>query len=344
MNSNQSKNNPENIPPIAQLFNIATGFMKSQAIYAAVKLSISDLLKDGPKSVKSLAEAADVNPKALGRLLRALASIGIFNEKEADIFKLTPLAEVLLSDSPMSLRPYVLLLGDPSWWNSWGNLFHSVQTGDAALDHIFKMGYSDYLEQHPELARTFDLCMSSLAQAHIPAILQSYDFSGFEKIVDVGGNRGELLSAILQQNSALRGTLFDVPHVINSLHDSELQKNDRCEMVGGDFFENVPEGGDVYLLKQIIHDWPDETCIQILKNCHRAMADGGRVLIIDTVLQPGAGQSVEKFFDLHMLVTAPGGRERTEDEFRFLIKEARFEVTQIIPTPSSYGIIEGIRR
>ena len=332
------------VPPPVRLFEIAAGFMKTQAIYVAAKLGIADLLKDGPKKVDELANITGVHGNSLYRLLRALASIGIFAEKGDGHFELTPMASALQSDIPMSLRPYVLLLGDKSWWEPWGNLLHSVKTGEAAFDHIFGMGYSEYLETHPDIAKIFNECMTSVSQAHNPAIVGSYDFSSFQKIVDVGAGHGSLLTAILKANPTATGILFDLPHVVNSIDKSNVEIGGRCEIMGGDFFEEVPAAGDAYILKQIIHDWNDELSIKILKNCHKAMTEKGRVLIIEAVIEPGNAQSISKFFDLHMLVTGPGAKERTESDFRSLFNAAGFELSNIIPTASSFCIIEGCRK
>ena len=332
------------IPPPVQLFEIATGFMKAQAIYVAAKLGIADLLKDSLKKVDELANITGVHSNSLYRLLRALASIGIFAEKGDGSFELTPMASALQSDIPMSLRPYVLLLGDKSWWDPWGSLLHSVKTGKAAFDHIFGMSYSEYLRMHPDIAKIFNECMTSVSRAHNPAIVESYDFSRFQKIVDVGGGHGSLLTAILKAYPTLTGILFDLPHVVNSIDKLDVEISGRCEIIGGDFFEKAPAGGDAYILKQIIHDWNDDLSIKILRNCHKAMAEKGRVLIIEAVIEPGNAQSISKFFDLHMLVTGPGAKERTESEFRSLLKAAGFEVSKIIPTPSSFCIIEGYRK
>jgi len=332
------------IPPPVQLFEIATGFMKAQAIYVAAKLGIADLLKDGPKKVDELANITGVHSNSLYRLLRALASIGIFAERGDGNFELTPMASTLQSDMPMSLRPYVLLLGDKSWWDPWGNLLHSVKTGEAAFDHIFGMSYSKYLKMHPDIAKIFNECMTSVSRAHNPAIVESYDFSRFQKIVDVGGGHGNLLTAILKAYPTLTGILFDLPHVANSINKLDVKTSRRCEIISGDFFEKVPAGGDAYILKQVIHDWSDEISIKILRNCHKAMAENGRLLIIEAVIEPGNAQSTSKFFDLHMLVTSPGAKERTESELRSLLKAAGFELSKIIPTPSSFCIIEGYRK
>ncbi len=331
-------------PPPVQLFEIATGFMKAQAIYVAAKLGIADLLKNGPKKVDELSSTSGVHSNSLYRLLRALASIGIFAEKSDGSFELTPMASALQSDVPMSLRPYILLLGDKSWWNPWGNLLHSVKTGEAAFDHMFGMGYSEYLESHSDLAKIFNECMTSVSQAHNPAIVGSYDFSRFQTIVDVGGGHGSLLSEILKANLRASGILFDLPHVVDSIDKLDVELSGRCEIMGGDFFEEIPAGGDAYILKQIIHDWNDDLSVKIIQNCHKAMTEKGRLLIIEAVIEPGNAPNISKFFDLHMLVTAPGGKERTESEFRSLFNAAGFELSKIIPTPSSFCIIEGTRK
>jgi hypothetical protein len=219
-----------------------------------------------------------------------------------------------------------------------------VKTGEAAFDHMFGMSYSEYLKTHPDIAKIFNECMTSVSCAHNPAIVGSYDFSCFHKIVDVGGGHGSLLTAILKANPTLTGILFDLSHVINSCDGFDSELSGRCEVIGGDFFEEVPAGGDAYILKQIIHNWSDDLSIKILRNCHKAMTDGGRVLVIEAVIEPGNAPNITKFFDLHMLVTGPGAKERTESEFRSLFKTAGFELTKIIPTPSSFSIIEGCRK
>jgi len=344
MDQQQFNDKQNMLPPPVQLFEIATGFMKSQAIYVAAKLGIADFLKDGAKKVEELARITGVHTNSLHRLLRALASIGIFAERDDRYFELTPMASALQSEVPMSLRPYVMLLGDKSWWDSWGDLLYSVKTGEAAFDHLFGMDYIEYLEQHPELAQIFNETMRSVSQAHNPAIVASYDFSQFQKIVDVGGGHGSLITTILKANHSLKGVLFDLPHVVNSIDQLDAEIGKRCEVISGDFFKEVPDGGDLYILKQIIHDWDEEASIKILKNCHKVMPEHGRILVIDAIIEPGNAPNITKFFDLHMLVTAPGGMERTKSEFRSLFKEAGFEVSKIISTPSTFFIIEGARK
>ena len=330
------------IPPSVQIFDLLNGFMRSQAIYVAAKLGLADLLKDGARNVDDLAKLTKVNTDALYRLLRALSSIGIFVEKEARIFELTPMAETLRSDLPISLRPYALLVGDSCWWHSWGDLLYSVKTAKPAFDHLFKMNYNAYLERNSELAQTFQECMNSISQVHNPAIVNSYDFSKFRKVVDIGGGHGELLATIKMAYPNIEGILFDQPHVIKGIKHIGKKGTPPFKIIGGDFFKEVPARGDLYLLKQIVHDWHRKAAQKILKNCRSAISPDGRILVIESVLEQGASQYTENFFDLHMLVTSNGGRERTESEYRTLFETAGFKLSRLISTASSYSIVEGI--
>ncbi len=337
----ESPNTQPMIPPPAQLFGYLLGFMKSQAIHVAAKLKIADKLKDGPKPIEELADAANVDRETLYRLLRALAGICIFCEKEDGVFDLTPMASALLSDVPGSLRPFAVMIGDRSWWNSWGELFYSVQTGNSAIDHVLGMTFNEYLEKHPDISQVLSEVMTSVSQVSNPAIVGSYDFSKFKTVVDVGGGQGSLLSAILKEHPKLKGILFDHPRVVESVEALDDDLEGRLEIIGGDFFEAIPEGVEVYVLKQIIHNWDDYKAIRILKNCSKGIKSNGRLLVIEGLIEPGPEASVTKLFDLHMLATASGGRERTESEYRLLFEAAGFGLSSVIRTPSSYAIIEG---
>ena len=327
-------------PPIVQMFDIATGFMKTQTIYVAAKLGLADLLKDGSKSIDELSSATGAHSLSLYRLLRTLASIGIFIENEDGSFGITPLATTLQSDGPMSVRSFVLLLGKQFWWAPWGNLIDSITTGETAFERVFGMRFFEYLGKHPEVGNSFNIWMTRFSQMNDPAILGSYDFSTFHKVVDVGGGHGNLLAAILKANPTLKGVLFDLPEVVEAAREIDAGVAERCEIIGGDFFESVPAGGDAYILKQIIHDWNDDLSIKILQNCHKAMAGNGRVLVIDAVVSSGNAPDLNKFIDLHMLVLG-GGMEHTESEFRSLFDTAGFYLTNIVSTPAMFSIIEG---
>lgn len=332
----------EEISATVSLFERATGFMASQAIYVAAKLDVAGVLEDGPKELDALADACQANAEALYRLLRALTSIGLFSEIEPKCFAMTPSAMPLLRDVPMSLRPYLLLLGDPAWWNSWGDLDVSIKTGSASFDRLFHMDFSEYLEIHPELSHHFNQCMSSLSQSHNSAILQSYDFCPFSHIVDVGGGQGALLLSILQANPESQGTVFDLPHVIESHPAPPSHMASRLHYEAGDFFQQVPMGADLYILKQIIHDWSDADAVRILQHCKTAMPTDSRLLIIDTAIDAENVSSINYFFDLHMQVTAPGAKERTRDEFEELLTIAGFRKSRCILTPASLCLLEAI--
>jgi hypothetical protein len=327
-----------------QMMELATGHMRAQAVYVAAKLGVADLLKDGPKTVEEIGESTQAHPGSLYRLLRALASIGIFNEQDDGRFALTPLATTLQSDGPNSVRPLVLLGGEEFHWGAWSNLLHSVTTGQCAFEHVHGMRFFEYLTKHPQAGVTFDTWMTRASQMQIPAIVSSYDFSDCRTVVDVGGGHGSLLAAILKANAHLKGILYDLPEVIQGAREiGRTGVAERCEAVGGNLFETVPRGGDAYLLKTVIHDWSDKLSLRILKNCHEAMADGARVLLIESIVPAGNQPHSSKFMDLNMLVLNHGGRERTEAEYRSLLEAAGLKLSQIIPTPSPLSVIEGVR-
>ena len=327
--------------PRDALLRMTNTFQVSQAIYVAATLGIADQLEDGPKSVDELAETTGTHTPTLYRLLRALASVGIFIEIDGR-FSLTPLAEYLRTDTPGSLRAFVMLIGQQSFWRSWGHLLHSVRTGESAFHKVYGMAPFEYWADHPEEDAVFKAAMTSLSSGVVDAVVRSYDFSGIEVLLDVGGGEGALLAAILAANPSMRGILFDQPHVVGSV-GALLERAgvaDRCEVVGGSFFEAVPTGADSYLLKSVIHDWDDDAAIEILRACRAAMDDGGKLLVVERVVRPGNDPDPAKFSDLNMLVI-PGGQERTAEDFELLYAEAGFKLSNIIRTGSVYNIIEG---
>ena len=328
--------------PRDALLRMTNAFQVSQAIYVAAALGIADLLEDGPKSADELAEATGTHAPSLYRLLRALASVGLFIETD-DRFGLTPLAEYLRTDTPGSLRAFVMLIGQQSFWRSWGHLLHSVRTGEPAFRKLYGTGPFEYWAAHPEEAAVFNAAMTSLLSGVVDAVVQSYDFSGIGVLLDVGGGEGALLAALLAANPSLRGILFDQPHVVSTVGALLEQAGvaDRCEVVGGSFFEAVPAGADAYLLKSVIHDWDDEAAIEILRACRAAMNDRGKLLVVERVIRPGNDPDPAKFSDLNMLVLL-GAQERTADDFELLYAEAGFKLSDIIRTGSPYDIIEGI--
>ena len=330
--------------PNEQLDGMITGYWISQAIYAAAKFGIADHLKDGPKSVDELAEATATNADALYRLLRALASKGIFAEGEPRQFSLTPLAELLQSDVPGSKRALALMSGDEQF-RAWAEIDYSIQTGKIAFEKVYGKPIFDYLGDNPDKARIFDAAMVGIHGRESDAILDAYDFSQIGVVTDIGGGNGSQITGILHRHTAMKGILFDLPHVIerakNQIESAGL--SDRCELVAGNFFDAVPEGADAYMMRHIIHDWDDEKSLTILRNCHRAMSSNGKLLIVESVIPSGNEPFGGKFLDLVMLLI-PGGKERTDDEYRMLLGKAGFELTRVVPTGTEVSIVEGTKR
>jgi tRNA A58 N-methylase Trm61 len=321
-----------------------TGFWTSQAIYVAAKLGLADLLKDGPKSSDVLAKSTETSPRELFRLLRFLTSVGIFAEVENDFFELNPLAAYLQTGTPGSLHSLVIYYGEETY-QPWGSMLHSIKTGETAFNHVHKSGIFQYLSQRPESAAVFNQAMTEYTAEESTAVMNAYDFSKFNKIVDVGGGQGSFLQAILKANDKPKAVLFDLPQGIKGAkaHLETAKLVDRCEVIGGDFFESIPSGGDAYIFKNIIVNWDDEQTVAILKNCHNAMVDNGKLLIIEVSVTLSKNvPSFSKLFDLHMMVMT-GGRGRTEKEFQTLFAAAGFKLTNIISTESTVSIIEGVR-
>jgi len=333
-----------NTDAAGRLTLLISGYWVSQAVYAAAKLGLADLLKDGPRSAADLAAASGTKPELLFRLLRALASVGVFAETTSGVFTLTQTAALLQSDVAGSQRDLALMMGEEHY-EVWGRLVEALQTGKNAFEKQCGLPIFDYLAKHPEKGKIFDAAMVGIHGRETAAVLDAYDFSGIDKLVDVGGGNGSKLAAILRRYPSLRGLLYDLPHVVERARP-QLQAAgvaDRCETVGGNFFENVPNGGDAYLMRHIIHDWNDEQSLTILRNIHRAMVDDGRLLLVESVIPPGNEPFGAKFLDLTMMLI-PGGKERTEVEYRALYEAAGFTLTHIVPTSTEISVIEGRKR
>lgn len=327
--------------PRDAVLRMINGFQVSQALHVACTLGIADLLKDGPRSVGDLADATRTDVSALFRLLRALAGVGVFSET-ADGFELTPLAECLRSDRADSVHGWAMHVGQPYYWETWGHLIDSVRTGEPAFPALYGTTPWDYREAHPEANAIFNAAMTELAVGVVDAVVESYDFSPFAVLVDVGGGEGTLLAGLLLANPSMRGILFDRSHVVES-GGALLERAgvaERCEVVGGSFFDAVPAGADAYLLKSIVHDWEDALAITILRACREAIAADGKLLVVERVIRPGNDPDPAKYSDLNMLVML-GGRERTAEDFGKLYSQAGFQLTRVIPTPSGFCIIEG---
>lgn len=333
------------IEPMQGMLQIIAGFWISRAVQVAAKLGLADLVAQEPQTVEELAAATETHAPSLYRLLRALASVGVFMEQEDGRFASTPMAAVLQTDAPVSLRAFATSELGEVHYESWGNLLHSVKTGEIAFNKVFGVPVWEYFATHPENAKLFNQSMTDLTSVVEPAVVGAYDFKPFKRIVDVGGGHGSLISSILKNNPHLEGILYDAPQVIEGAQEKIAARglNGRCQLMAGDFFSSVPKGGDVYLMKHIIHDWDDEKCTGILRNCRDAMNAQGRVIVIDQVVPAGNAPSLGKFTDLLMMVMV-GGKERTEEEFRKLFDAAGLKLTRIIETHSPMSIIEGAKQ
>lgn len=319
------------------------GFRTTQLIYVAAKLNIADHLRQGPQQVDVLAKVTGAHPSSLYRLLRALASIGIFEETDDGCFQLTPLAGPLQTDVSASLHAVAMLYGENWCWQVYGNILHSVITGQPAFPHVHGQIYFEYLNNHHDAAETFNKAMTAFSEQEINAVLSAYDFSAALKVVDVGGGHGRLITAILNNNKQAHGILFDQISVLadakNFITNAALKT--RCELIAGDFFHSAPPGGDLYILKSIIHDWDDEMAIRILKNCRRVMMSDARVVLAERVVPQGNEPSEAKLFDINML-TVLGGRERTVTEYKNLLRAADLQIINVIPTSCHLSLIEAV--
>lgn len=324
------------------LAHMVWGQAINQAVYVVARLGIADLLQDGEKTAEELAAAVGANPVNLGRVLRALTTLGVFREDEAGRFTVGPEGARLAADHPRSLRAMALMISAPFCWRAWGQMYDAVKTGTPAFDQVHGQSLFQYLRHNPEDAALFNAAMTVGTTGVVERILEVYDFSGCSRVVDVGGGHGALLRGILEQYEHLTGVLSDLPEVIagaDLLRDSPAAG--RCELVAMDFFTGVPAGGDVYILKEILHDWNDEQVLAILRNCREGIREGGRVLHIGSVLAPPNLPDMGRWTDLTMLTFLPG-RERTEAEFRELYAAAGFRLSRVIPIVEDWCIVEGI--
>jgi hypothetical protein len=324
------------------LSQLVNAFRISQALHVAATLGIADLLAAGPRPAADLAAATGTHPRALYRLLRAVASVGVLAEDGAGAFALTDLGQYLRADHPQSVHGWAVYAGHPTYWGTWQHLRHSVTTGEPAFRHLHGVDPWEYRVQHPDVGAAFDAAMTSGSLQQRDAVVTGYDFSGARTVVDVGGGHGAQLAAILAANPQARGVLFDQPHVVAGASPllREAGVAGRCEVVGGDFFEAVPEGGDVYLLSRVIHDWDDAQATAILRTCRRAMGLDATLLLIERVLAPGNAPDAGKLHDLNMLVML-GGQERAAAEYAALYQAAGFRLTRAIPTAAGVSLIEG---
>lgn len=342
----QTHSTPSQATPHDLVLGLALSYLSARALHVAAELGIADLLRDGPRSVAELASRTGAHAPALGRLLRALAGHGIFAEEAPGCFGLTPAAAVLQSGVAGSVRDAVRMIGDMTgdgpWWSAVGHLRHSVMTGQPGWDYVVGTPFFHYLAQHAVAGTWFDRGLANFTSVENAAIAGAYDFGPAQRVVDVGGGQGGLLAEILQAFPRVTGVLCDRLQVL--VEPAALTRAgllERCELVGIDFFQSVPSGGDVYILKRILHDWNDEHAAHILRACRGAMGNDARLLVVDVVLPPGNAFHPGKIMDMLMLALLEG-QERSEQEFRALFQRAGLHLTRVIPTPSLLSVVEGV--
>jgi O-methyltransferase domain/Dimerisation domain len=330
------------LDPSSALMGLINGYRVSQALHVAASLGVADHLKDGPKSSDAMAQACGAHPRSLYRLLRALAAIGVFHETGNSEFSLTPLGVCLTGDAHGSARNYARWIGTSGQWRSWGNLLHSIKSGESASRFTHGMDAWTYRARNPEEQAVFNSAMTGNSRSEARAVLEAFDFSRFGCVVDVGGGQGLLLKEILLACPATRGILFDQPQVIASAHQvlGSAGLAQRSQIFAGSFFETVPEGGDVYVMKAILHDWDDRASVDILRTCRRAMSPAAALVAIERVVGPPNENPEGKFSDLNMMVQY-GALERTRQEFQDLLKSGGFAMTEVLPTRSPLSIIVG---
>lgn len=326
--------------PIGRMMDLILAYCRSQGLGAIARLGVPDCLRGGPKTAAEIAKTLECDEGALQRFMSALAVEGVFGRGADGRFSLTPLSEGLTTDHPRSVRWLAAAMCDHAHWHPWGKAHDVIKEGRSQTEKVLGASPWEYLSGSPEEAGRFGQAMSNMSRQASAGITAHHDFSGIEHLVDVGGSRGTLLLEILEQNPAMRGTVLDLPPVIEvteqALADHPLRS--RIELVAGSFFESVPAGADAYMLKHILHDWPDDQCLRILRRIREAIPAEGRLLVFDALLVPEAPPWAH-WLDVHMLVLQDG-KERSPDEFGALLAAAGFEMTRAVPIPAPVAIIE----
>lgn len=344
MRQDQANLAPEEVvSAAARLRDMIMGFRVTQLLHVAASLDLADRLAAPPQSAEQLAAETGAEPRALCRVMRALASIGIVSESDGS-FALTALGQLLRRDLPGSLHGIAVLYGEEWLWSVYGRMLHSVQTGEPAFATVHGLPFYEFLDTHPEPARQFQAAMSAFSRLEAAAIADAYDFAARSTVVDVGGGNGTLLAVLLSACPSLQGVLFDQPAVVADAPKvfADAGVSARARWIGGDFFSELPPGGDVYLLKSVLHNWRDPDAQRIFECCRRAMSPGARLLIAERVVPANGRPSEAKLFDINMLVVV-GGRERSEAEYRRLLEAAGLRLKRVLETKSPLSILEAER-
>lgn len=329
-------------PPLPEVMNeLILGAWMSQAITTAADLGVADALASGPLPLDELAGRVGANPDALRRLLRALTSRDIFALRADGRYALTPLAELLRSDAPVSMAAMARFVGSRQQREHWSLLTEAIKTGTSVVTKLRGKSFFEYMGDDTEFGQIFNDAMTGLSSAAIGPVVQAYDFTSYGTVVDVAGGHGRLLAAILESAPEAQGVLYDLPDVVAGAMPllRELGVAERVRLAEGSFFDGVPAGGDAYVLKHIIHDWDDDPCVQILRNIRSAGDPGATLLLVEAVVPEDDSAPVVKLVDMEMLIIN-NGRERTAEEYRRLLGDAGFEMTRVVPTASRFSIIE----
>jgi hypothetical protein len=333
---------PQTAPAHVGILEIMNGIYVAGAVSCLAQLGIPDLVEASPQSAPDLAAQIGVDPQALYRLLRATASVGVLSEAPDGKFSQTPMSAVLRSKAAPSMRDFAIMSGREWHARGWSRLEYCVRTGKPAMEQIYGLPIFEFLKQHPDEAQIFNDAMTEFSMIDAPAVAEAYNFDGIRSIVDIAGGHGLLLATILQRNPHLQGTLFEMSHVLEGAKSGPLMPvMERCTLASGDMFSSVPAGADAYIMKHIIHDWPDDRCVQLLSACRKGVNSGGKLLVVDTVIQPGNDFSPGKFLDLQMMIF-PSGCERTEKQFHALFAAAGWRLNRIIPTAAQDSIVEAL--
>lgn len=332
---------PVDLPPAMHIFLLSEGIVISKALYIAAELGVADLLADGAKNIDELARSTAMHPRSLYRVLRLLASVGVFTETQAGQFALTAPGQLLRSGTPDSMRSWVRMVGLPPWHKVYAASLESVRTGKPVFQQAVGMELFEYLRENLSEAEVFNAAMSDFSRRVAAAVVLAYDFTGARTLVDVGGGHGTLVATVLRAHPEMTGVIFDLPHVVEGAPQTlaDAGVTGRCQIAGGDFFQSVPAGGDVYVLSWVIHDWDFARAIALLENCRRAMNDTTRLLVVEAVVPPGDALHPSKFVDFVMLIGL-GGQERTQEEYATLLNEAGFRLARVIPTSSPMSVLE----
>jgi hypothetical protein len=328
--------------PSELLMQFAFGYVAGACLHATAELGIADLLEKGPQSTEQLAKSTGVKADFLYRTLRALASMGVFDEKAAGEFALTPISQGLLTNQPGSMRNMVRFAADPWHYQMYSHMLEVLKTGKTATEVALNQNCFDAFAKDPAEQARFNAAMTSFSAVVMPAVLEAYDFSGIKMLIDVAGGHGFVLTSILQKYPEMKGKVMDMAHVVDGANAriQQMGLSERAQAVAGDFFQSVPSGGDAYVMKHIIHDWDDERALTILKNIRKSL-DGvgdGKVILLEAVVPPGNTPHPSKMLDIEMMML-PGGMERNEQQYRELFQRAGFELREIIPTKSALSVL-----